>query len=106
MSKLEETNELLAKEFNRLKEFAILKNTNYGNSLYEPKRVFSKAAMIEGVLIRIDDKLNRIAKVGVDDQTEDSVDDIIIYLIHLNIMREQQRLMSESEQMKLEFPNE
>ena len=41
---------------------------------------------LEGLLGRLDDKLNRIKTVGINDKTEDTVDDLIGYLIHLNIM--------------------
>lgn len=82
---LEETNLLIEKEFNKLRDFVISKNTQYGNSLYNSRPIFQKNKM-EGLLGRLDDKLNRIATVGINDKTEDTVDDLIGYLIHLKIM--------------------
>ena len=82
---LEQTNKKIADEFDKLKAFVILKNINYGNSLYNPISVFQKDNM-GGLLGRLDDKLNRIRTVGITDQTEDTIDDLIGYLIHLKIM--------------------
>ena len=63
----------------------IQKNKDYGDSLQNPIQVFQKNK-IDGILGRIDDKLNRIKTVGINDKTEDSVNDLIGYLIHLKIM--------------------
>ena len=43
-----------------IKELLINKNRKYGNSALKPCRVFSKASAVEQLLVRIDDKLNRI----------------------------------------------
>ena len=53
--------------------------------MHNPIQVFQKNKL-EGLLGRLDDKLNRIKTVGINDKTEDTVDDLIGYLIHLNIM--------------------
>ena len=45
-----------------VKELLLYKNQNYGNSALEPARIFSKASAVEQLLVRIDDKLNRIHK--------------------------------------------
>lgn len=58
----------------------IEKNKKYGNSALEPSKVFSKASAIEGINIRIDDKLKRIAN-NVDGDLEDSELDLIGYLL-------------------------
>jgi len=69
-----------------LRDFVIQKNINYGDSLQNPLKTFQKDPM-QGILGRIDDKLNRIKTVGLDDKTEDTVDDLIGYLVHLKIMK-------------------
>jgi hypothetical protein len=66
-------------------EFLIKKNNDYGDSLQNPISVFQQNK-IDGILGRIDDKLNRIKSVGIDDNTEDTIEDLIGYLIHLKIM--------------------
>ena len=53
--------------------------------LQNPLGIFQKNKM-DGILGRIDDKLNRIKAVGINDKTEDTVSDLIGYLIHLKIM--------------------
>lgn len=62
----------------------IKKNESYGNSVFEPVRIFSKADELEGLRVRIDDKLSRIAK-GNESYNEDTITDLIGYLILLKI---------------------
>lgn len=86
----ETTNKQIEAEFDRLKEFVVQKNNDYGNSLHNPIGVFQKNKL-EGLLGRLDDKLGRIKTVGITDTTEDTVDDLIGYLVHLNIMIKQNK---------------
>jgi len=69
-----------------IKELLLYKNKNYGNSALEPCRIFSNASPVEQLLVRIDDKLNRIKKgkglIGTD---EDVIQDLIGYLVLLKI---------------------
>ena len=44
-----------------LTDFLIAKNKKYGNSALEPLKVFSKIEPENGICIRMDDKLSRIA---------------------------------------------
>ena len=69
-----------------IKELLINKNRKYGNSALKPCRVFSKASPVEQLLVRIDDKLNRIMQgAGLLAEDEDVVNDLIGYLILLKI---------------------
>ena len=69
-----------------IKELLIHKNRKYGNSALKPCRVFSKASSVEQLLVRIDDKLNRIMQgAGLLADDEDVVNDLIGYLILLKI---------------------
>ena len=69
-----------------IKELLINKNRKYGNSALKPCRVFSKASAVEQLLVRIDDKLNRIMQgAGLLANYEDVVNDLIGYLILLKI---------------------
>jgi hypothetical protein len=63
----------------------LAKNAAYGDSALSPSNVFSKLNAVEAIKIRIDDKLKRIANRGVNDQTEDTVSDLIGYLVLLKI---------------------
>ena len=69
-----------------IKELLINKNRKYGNSALNPCRVFSKASAVEQLLVRIDDKLNRIMQgAGLLADDEDVVNDLIGYLVLLKI---------------------
>lgn len=77
-------------ECTALAEMLIAKNQAYGNSALEPVRVFSQASPVEQILVRIDDKLSRLARgasasEGAD--KEDVVLDLIGYLILLRLAR-------------------
>ena len=69
-----------------IKELLIHKNRKYGNSALKPCRVFSKASLVEQLLVRIDDKLNRIMQgAGLLANDEDVINDLIGYLVLLKI---------------------
>ena len=82
---MNETNEKIKAYMLELSQFLIQKNIDYGNSLQNPISIFQKNK-IDGILGRIDDKLNRIKTVGINDNTEDTIEYLIGYLIHLKIM--------------------
>ena len=79
------TNEKIIKELETIQKELIQKNIDYGDSLQNPLGVFQQNKL-QGILGRIDDKLNRIKTVGLNDKTEDTIGDLIGYLIHLKIM--------------------
>ncbi len=57
------------------------KNKAYGDTANNPPQIFSKLSAREGILARLDDKLSRVKNKGLTDKTEDTIDDIIGYLI-------------------------
>ncbi len=67
----------------RIGAMLVRKNRSYGDSVLSPIRVFSKADSLEQLKVRIDDKLSRIARGQ--DITEDTISDLIGYLIMLKI---------------------
>jgi hypothetical protein len=71
--------ELIDSECENIKQMLIAKNQAYGNSFADPVRIFSKAEPEEGLNIRIDDKLSRIARGQ--NAGEDAILDLIGYLI-------------------------
>ena len=72
-----------------IKELLIQKNRKYGNSALKPNRIFSKSSATEQLLVRIDDKLNRIMKgAGLLATDDDVVKDLIGYLVLLKISME------------------
>ena len=72
---------------NEIRDLLVEKNKDYGNSALEPDNIFSKLDSAQAICARIDDKLSRIKNVGLDDKTEDTLDDLIGYLILLKIAR-------------------
>ena len=67
----------------------IAKNAAYGDSALRPLRVFSRSDAEEGIRVRIDDKLSRLAR-GDGSGDEDAIADLLGYLVLLRIaqMRE------------------
>ena len=66
------------------------KNKAYGDSALSPIRIFSKLEASSSIKVRIDDKLSRIRNVGVTEDTEDSVRDLIGYLVLLLVAIEKE----------------
>lgn len=73
--------EVIAAECEAIKELLIKKNQEYGNSALRPMRIFSRAKPDEQINVRIDDKLSRIANINPLQIKEDTVADLIGYLI-------------------------
>jgi hypothetical protein len=90
MKELEEMQQLIAEECDAIKALLLDKNRKYGNSAMEPRRIFSKQSATEQIKVRIDDKISRISNMGFSDnnskESEDSVKDLIGYLILLRIV--------------------
>jgi hypothetical protein len=59
------------------------KNLNYGDSLQNPIQTFHRGSVVDGICARMDDKLGRIRRVGLSDETEDTLMDLIGYAVHL-----------------------
>jgi len=64
------------------------KNRAYGDSALSPLRVFSKASAEEQLLVRIDDKLSRLARGAA--AGEDVERDLAGYLVLLLVLRRRQ----------------
>ncbi len=61
------------------------KNRAYGNTALDPVKIFSRLDATEALCARIDDKIMRIKNKGINDKTEDTVDDLIGYLLLLKM---------------------
>ena len=68
------------------------KNKAYGDSALNPANIFAKGTAIDNLCSRIDDKLMRIKNKGISDKTEDTINDLIGYLILLKIAIENETL--------------
>ena len=73
---------------NEIRDLLLEKNKAYGDSAISPENIFSKLDNAQAICARIDDKLSRIKNSGLDDATEDTLDDLIGYLILLKVARE------------------
>tara|TARA_R100000027_G_scaffold10966_1_gene7816 strand:+ start:657 stop:944 length:288 start_codon:yes stop_codon:yes gene_type:complete len=83
---LTETQSQISAICDDIKELLLYKNRKYGNSALKPVRIFSKSDSVEQILVRIDDKLNRIQQgAGLLDEDEDVIIDLIGYLVLLKI---------------------
>ena len=68
-----------------VKELLLEKNAKYGDSALNPIRILSKSPATEQILVRIDDKLNRIKQGGILGDDEDVVLDLIGYFVLLKV---------------------
>jgi hypothetical protein len=73
----------ILKECLGIAEMLIEKNAAYGNSALAPVRIFSKASNVEQILVRLDDKLSRLARGSA--AGEDVILDLMGYLVLLRI---------------------
>ena len=72
-------------ECSSVADMLVQKNGSYGNSALDPVRIFSKATREEQILVRLDDKLSRVARGHA--SGEDVVLDLLGYLILLRMAR-------------------
>ena len=82
---MKNTEQLIEEMCDSMKELLLQKNRSYGDSATNPSNVFSKGSPVESICARIDDKLMRIQNKGINDETEDTVSDLIGYLILLKV---------------------
>lgn len=78
----------IAEACDSIKALLLEKNEAYGDSALVPLGIFSKGEASDSLCARIDDKLARIKNKGLGDATEDTLDDLIGYLILLKISRQ------------------
>jgi len=82
------TKDRITKKCRDLEKLLLRKNDAYGDSALNPLGVFSSCNASEGLKIRLDDKLKRIANAGLVKDTEDTLTDIAGYIILLMIAKE------------------
>ena len=91
---MKSTEELIKEVGREVVMLLIEKNKAYGDTANQPPQIFSKLSPIEAILSRIDDKLSRIKTVGLNDKTEDTVLDLIGYLMLYRVQLEKSKLKS------------
>tara|TARA_A100001515_G_C4416243_1_gene158842 strand:- start:87 stop:467 length:381 start_codon:yes stop_codon:yes gene_type:complete len=88
---MKNTEQLIEEMCESMKDLLIQKNRDYGDSATNPSSVFSSGSPIDSLCARIDDKLMRIQNKGINDKTEDTVSDLIGYLILLKVAMHKER---------------
>ena len=81
----------IIKTANDVRDLLLEKNAAYGDSALKPSNIFARGSAVENIACRIDDKLMRIKNKGLNDATEDTLQDLIGYLILLKIAIEDER---------------
>jgi len=84
-----DTRELIIETSTEVMNLLLEKNAAYGDSALNPVGIFSRGNAVDSLCARIDDKLMRIKSKGITDATEDTVQDLIGYLILLKIATNQ-----------------
>jgi hypothetical protein len=74
-----------------VRDLLLEKNAAYGDSALKPANIFAKGSAVENLACRIDDKIMRIKNRGITADTEDTIQDLIGYLILLKIAIENER---------------
>ena len=82
---MKKTENLIKEVCSQVQDLILSKNRNYGDSATNPCNIFSKGDAVQSLCARIDDKLSRIQNKGINDETEDTVIDLIGYLILLKV---------------------
>ena len=84
----DEINKLIAKEYEYLSVLAIQKNNSYNGSIFNPDWIIkpsmeltTKQQIEIGLIARMNDKLERIKKAGLNGFDEDNLKDFIGYAI-------------------------
>jgi hypothetical protein len=78
------TAELIIFECEALKNLLLNKNAQYGDAVHQPGLLFN-IDPVTAIQARINDKLNRIKNKGLTEDTEDSLQDLLGYIVHLRI---------------------
>ena len=78
---MKQTSELIKEVGREVVMLLLEKNKAYGDTANDPPKIFSKLSAKEGILARIDDKLSRMKTSGLNYKTEDTMLDLIGYLI-------------------------
>ena len=75
------TEKIIKEVITEVKDLLIEKNRAYGDSAINPSNIFSNGDALDSLGARIDDKLMRIKNTGITDKTEDTLIDLIGYLV-------------------------
>lgn len=94
MDKLEAARQAIITACLETQDFLLGKNAAYGNSVFDPVRLFSKASLVEQINVRIDDKISRLMRGHA--AGEDVEDDLLGYLMIKKAVKHYLKLSEES----------
>ena len=94
---MDSTEELIKQVARDVVLLLLEKNKSYGDTANNPPQIFSKLSAKEGILARLDDKLSRIKNKGLNDKTEDTISDIIGFLILYKVQVRKEELIKKKE---------
>ena len=86
------TEKIIKEVITEVKDLLIEKNRAYGDSAINPSNVFSNGDALDSLGARIDDKLMRIKNVGINDETEDTLIDLIGYLVLYKVALKKEKI--------------
>ena len=73
------------------------KNEQYGDSAFDPIRMFSPLGPDAGLRVRVDDKLSRLLRGNADMESDtDVIDDLIGYFILLRMSMDKETVAAEA----------
>lgn len=75
----------IMEECDEIKAMLVAKNAAYGNSAFDPIRIFSRTDAEEQIRVRIDDKISRLKRGSA--AGEDTEMDLLGYLVLLRAFR-------------------
>jgi len=76
---------------NEIVAMLVNKNEAYGNSVFDPVRIFSKTDTLAQIDVRLDDKLSRLMRGNPDFDHEDVYKDILGYLLIREVAKRRQQ---------------
>ena len=86
--KLTDSQKLIQKDCRHVEALLLKKNRAYGNSALDPIRIFSGADSTEQLMVRIDDKLNRLRTRRIAGAKSADIEDTVLDLIgYLHLLR-------------------
>jgi hypothetical protein len=103
------TEQLIEEMCESMKNLLIKKNRDYGDSATNPSTVFPSRSPVDSLCARINDKLMRIQNKGINDKTEDTISDLIGYLILLKVALKKEKSQDDSSDQQVyayEFDSE
>lgn len=84
--------------FDSIRDMVLAKNETYGNSVFEGVYLFGEYVQPKTACVaRISDKMKRLQTLGLNDDSEDAISDLIGYLVALKLIIEDENYFESDE---------